>query len=167
MNQLWGHKCYILQKCVRSCLSYTACKSHLLCAVWQCHLWPVWFYHIFPCYIMNGRIPGINLLNTECGFWVSPQRLPETFLILRRINRYIIKVHRPSLKVPIMLVTLNQTWVISKGFRKILKYKLSWKSDLWEPSCCIRTYVACERIDGLTKATQLIVRFRNVAKAHN
>ena len=38
------------------CLSYPACKSHLLCAVLYCHLWPAWLYHIFSQYFINGTI---------------------------------------------------------------------------------------------------------------
>ena len=39
-----------------SCLSYLAHKLHLFCAVLYHHLWPVWLYHIFPCYLINGEI---------------------------------------------------------------------------------------------------------------
>jgi hypothetical protein len=41
--------------CLYSSLSYPACKPHL-CAMLCCHLWPVWIYHIFPHYHINGRI---------------------------------------------------------------------------------------------------------------
>jgi hypothetical protein len=32
--------------------SYPACNAHAP----YCHLWPVWFYNIFPHYLINGRI---------------------------------------------------------------------------------------------------------------
>jgi hypothetical protein len=43
-------------------------------------------------------------------------------------------------------------------FRKILKYKILWKSVQWEPSCPVQT-------DGRTKVTKLTVFFTILAKA--
>ena len=49
------------------------------------------------------------------------QLLFETFLILRRIQRYIIiNVHRFSRNVPIILVTVNETRIFMTDFGKIL-----------------------------------------------
>jgi len=31
-------------------LSYPVCKMHAL----YCHVWPVWLYHIFPYFLING-----------------------------------------------------------------------------------------------------------------
>jgi len=41
-----------------SCLRYPAFKSHLFRAVLCCQLWPLWLYHIFPHYHINGSILG-------------------------------------------------------------------------------------------------------------
>ena len=41
--------------CLYSCLSYSACKLHLFCAVLCCHLWPVWLYHIVTHYLIKTR----------------------------------------------------------------------------------------------------------------
>jgi hypothetical protein len=43
--------------------------------------------------------------NIKCVFWISPQHLSETFLILRRIERHMIKhVYWFSWTVPVILV---------------------------------------------------------------
>jgi len=64
----------------------------------------------------------------------------ETFLILRRMGLNIIKnVHGSSCEVPVILVVVNDTWIILTGFRKKLKYQISYKSFQCEPNCLMRT----------------------------
>jgi len=46
----------------------------------------------------------------------------------------------------------------STDFRRIIKYQISLKSIQWEPNCSVR-------MDGNTDMTQLMVAFRNFAKA--
>ena len=59
-----------------------------------CHLWPVWLYHIFPHYLINGTIFGEKLSNIKCVFWFSIKLSSEIRLILRRIKQdIIINVH--------------------------------------------------------------------------
>jgi len=60
-------------------ITYSACVSVALvismqcaCAV-LCHLWPVWLYHIFPRYLINGAIFGKMLLKIKCVWW-KPSR---------------------------------------------------------------------------------------------
>jgi hypothetical protein len=87
--------------CLYSCFRYPTCKSHLFCAVLYCHLWPVWFYHVFPYYLITGTIFGKKkLLHIKCVFWLSLQLLSETSLILRRIQHIIIHLQWSSCKVP-------------------------------------------------------------------
>jgi hypothetical protein len=66
-------------------------------------LWPVWLYHIFSHYLINGTIFGKKLLNMKCVFWFSVQHLSEKFLLLRRIQRDI-NVHVSTYKVLVILV---------------------------------------------------------------
>jgi len=63
----------------------------------------------FPYYLINATIFGLNVLidvlNTKCVFWFYLQLLSETFLILRRTERDMIKnLYRSSCKVTVILV---------------------------------------------------------------
>ena len=58
-----------------------------------------------PHYLINGTIFEKKLLNTKCVFLFSLQLLYETFLIIRRTERDMIKnVYRSSCKVPVIVV---------------------------------------------------------------
>ena len=86
------------------------------------------------------------------------QLLCYRFLILRRSHRYILfNVHRSRCKVPVIFFRIL-TRIFWTYFREILRHKISWKSDRWEPSCSIRT-------DRYTDMTKLIVASRNFAHA--
>jgi hypothetical protein len=112
--------------CLYSCLSYPACKSHIFCAVFYCHLWPLSLFDIVPNYLTNGTIFGKMLLNIKCEVWFSLKIMSETFLILRRIQRDMyIHFH---VKNPPFLSYFNPISIFSTDFKKILKYQISWKS---------------------------------------
>jgi hypothetical protein len=58
-------------------------------------------------------------------FWFSLQILSETFLILGRTERDMIKMYIGlHVKYPLFLSDFNETWIFSTGFRKILKYRI-------------------------------------------
>jgi hypothetical protein len=86
-----------------------------------------------------------HLLNIKCLFWFLVQLLSETFLIVRRIEWYVIKnvycLHIEYLSCQI-LMKLEFSWHIWK----ILIYQISRKSMRWEPR---------------TDITKLIVTFRS------
>jgi hypothetical protein len=108
---------YILWVYVCS-LNYPACNAH----VSYRHLWPTPLYHIFPHYLINGTIIENKLLNVKCVLWFSLQYFSETFLILRRIKRDMIKMYTGLLvKCPLFLS--NEPWIVSTASWKILTYQ--------------------------------------------
>jgi hypothetical protein len=113
------------------------------CGVLHCHLWPVWLYHIFPHYLINGTIFGKKLLNIKCVFSFSLSLLSETFLIPRRIQRDIIHVHKSSGKVPVTLI-LMKVELSRQIFEKYSNIKFKENPFSWS------RVVPCGRTDGQT-----------------
>jgi len=72
--------------CVCS-LRYPACNARAQ----YCDLWTDRLLHISPHYLTNGTVFEKKLLNTKCVFCFSLQLLSETFLILRRTERDMIR----------------------------------------------------------------------------
>ena len=61
-------------------------------------------------------------------------------------------------KCPLFLSYSKKTWTVAKGFRKFLKYQISWRYVQSEPSCSTRTD---RRSD-----VELLVAFRNALKIY-
>jgi len=78
----------------------------------------------FAHYLVNDQIlEKKKLLNTKCVFWFSLQLLSETFLILRRNGRDMIKIYISlHVKYPLFLSDLIEILIFSSEFRKILTY---------------------------------------------
>jgi len=134
------------------------------CASTICHLCPTWLCSIFPHYLINGTIfERKKLLNTKCVFWFYLQILSATFPILGRIERdtewMILNVYRSAYKPPLFLSDFNANWIFSADFRKSSNIKFHEN-----PSSGNRV-VPCERTDGRTDMTKLIVAFRNSENA--
>jgi hypothetical protein len=72
----------------------------------------------FPRYLINCAILEKELQNTKCVFWFPLQLLPETFLILSRIERDKIKKYLVVFKYPLFLSDFNETCVFSTAFEK-------------------------------------------------
>jgi hypothetical protein len=101
--------CHILPSMACPALPYFAIYGLTRSAIF-CHLWPVPLCHILPHYLLNGAIFGKCLLNIKCFFLFSLQGLSETFLVLRRIQRYItLNLHGLHAKCPLFLSRFNGT----------------------------------------------------------
>jgi len=128
---------------------YTSCNAHEP----YCHLWPVRLCCIFPLYLINSKIFEKKNIEYRMCILISLQLFSETFLILRKSKRDMIKnVYCFPCKAPLLLSDLNEIWIFSTSFWKILKYQISLNPVQWEPSCSIRT-------DGQIHVTKLIVAF--------
>ena len=125
----YNHSCCRKEKCITyyECvfvawvIEYVMRMRHIVMS-------PLRLYSIFPHYLINDTIFGKKLLNTKCVFWFSVHLLSETFLILRRIQRDIIKnVYRLSCKVPVIAAglwwNLNYLYRFSKKYSNIKFYE--------------------------------------------
>jgi hypothetical protein len=130
------------------------------CAIWPSVAYPAVHFSTLSHKLHNFRK---KLLNVKCVFRFYLQILSEAFFTLRRSKRDMIKnVYWSLCTVPVIVVRFWWNFTLSSKFRKILKYKISWKSVQWEPSSFIR-------IDGRTgkqtDMTKLIADFRNFGNA--
>ena len=76
------------------------------------YMWPAPLYNIFPLYLINSPIfEKKKLLNIKCVFLFALQFLSETFLILRGIERAMIKKMYIGLQVkyPLFSSDFNET----------------------------------------------------------
>jgi hypothetical protein len=81
-------------------------------------------------------------------FWFSLQLLSETCHFQNNSSTYYHQCTQVfNVKYRLFLPDFSDTWIFSKGFRKILKYPISWKSVQGEPNCSMRTN---RRTDGRT-----------------
>jgi len=96
----------------------------------------VFFLH----YVIYRTIWDKKLLNMKCAFWFSLQFLCDTFPVLRRLERDVIKIYFGlHVKFSLFSSEFHETWILWTDFSKILKYQISWKSVQWKPSFSMRT----------------------------
>jgi hypothetical protein len=145
--------CVCVCVCVCVCsLRYPACNAFGLYS----HLSPDRFY----CFsILSHKWFDFRktLSNAKCVILFLLQLLSEKFFILRRKERYVIKMlFDLRVKYLLFLLGFNETWSFVTDFRNILQCQILLKSVQCEPSCSMRT--------GQRWMTKLIFAFRNFAK---
>jgi len=116
------------------------------------------FFHIVsqPARFFGGEK---KLSNIKFVFWFSLQLLSETFVILRRTERDIIKMYTGvRVKYRYSCPILMKFDFSQHIFEKMMKYEMLWKCVQWKPCCSMRT-------DGQTDMTKLTVAFSNFANA--
>jgi hypothetical protein len=68
-------------------------------------MWPCPIVTYFSTFSHKRRDFRVKLLNVKRVFQFSAQILPATFIILRRIQRDIMNVHKYSCQVPVIAVS--------------------------------------------------------------
>jgi hypothetical protein len=144
-------------------LRYPACNAleqfcHVACPALQ---------H-FSTYLINGTIfeKKKKKKTTQNVFWFSLQFFFSEIIFHSKKNwvRYYQNCKMVFMwSTPSFLSDINENWIVWTVFRKILKYQISWKSIVWEPSS-MRTD---GRTDGRTNMTNVVVALRNFAGAPN
>jgi len=135
-------------------LRYPECNAHAP----YCQMWLPPLYKIFPHYLINGRVLEKKLLNIKCLFRVSLYVLSETFFILRRNGRDMIKnVYWSSCKVLFILVQFSRNLNMLDRFSTNTQIQNFIK---------IRP-VGAElfHVDRRTDMTKLLIAFRNFANS--
>ena len=133
-----------------------------VCAILYRHLWPVWFYHIFPDYLINDTIFGGKILNIKCVFWCSLNSHLNHFSFYEEFSEIWSKIY-PDLhvKCPLLLSDVNEIWLLSTDLKKntqilnLMKIRPVW-GELFH---------ADGRAEGRTNMMKLMLAFRNFAKA--
>jgi len=82
---------------------YPARNAHASC----CHMWPIRFHNAFTHYLIKKKshnFRGKKVTENKICVLIFSTNLSETFLILRRTERDMIKnVYRSSCEVPVIL----------------------------------------------------------------
>ena len=149
------------------------CVCILALVIWHANrifsaLYYIFIYNLSGCIIVmlahcliNNRIFCQNIFNKKYEFRFSLQCLSETLLILRRTQRILSSVYVGChASYSLFLSVFNETWILSTDFRKILKYKISWKYVQWELSCSMRTDRRADRHGEANSSFLAVLRTR-------
>ena len=103
-----------------------------------------------------------NVFEHTMCFWFSLRTLFETFLTVTRICQgIIIRSHSILIKRLSFLSDFSQNWNFSTNFQKTNKYKISCKSDRWDPSCFMKM---ADRRTDMKKSNTRFFNFVKVPK---
>jgi len=83
-------ECVCVYLCVCVCHETYLSSTQSACAVFYCHVLPVWLYRIFPHFLTNVAIFRRMSLNIKSLILFSLQLVHEIFLILRRIHQDVV-----------------------------------------------------------------------------
>jgi hypothetical protein len=111
-------------------ITYSECVSPALINQHAVHmrrmifyLCPHWLYHTFSRGLISGTFFWIKLLNVKYEFWFSVQILPESFLILRRIEWNVIKMYiNRHVNYPLLKSDFNETRIFPTDFSRNIKF---------------------------------------------
>jgi len=103
-------------------------------AVLYCHPWPLWLCNIYFTLSQKRHHFREKVIGDKiCGLIFSTIFV-WTFLILRRIQRDIIRMYVGiHIKYPLLLSEFNEIWIFSTDVLKILNNQISRRSVQWEP----------------------------------
>jgi hypothetical protein len=124
-------------------------------------LWPARFYKILPIYFINSKIFEKKLLNTKRSF------LNFFYNFCQNISHFNENWGRYDLSVkhPLFLSDFNETWTSSTDIRKIIKYRITWKSACGNRAVpCGQTEGRTDRQKDLTKITVVFCNFANAPR---
>jgi hypothetical protein len=113
------------------------------------------FYNIFHVISLRARFSKNSHWTQNVCFDFLYDLYLKHFSFWEEMSEILLKMYiGVHVKCRLLLADCNETWIFSRGFRKILNCQISWKSVQWEQSCSMRS----DR--GRTDMTKLMVAIR-------
>jgi len=87
-------KRWVFRILIVCCLAFVTGHAMLMRRIFYCHLWPVWFYHIFPHYLINDTIFGRKCNWTQNVFFdLLYSFCPEHFSFWGKLSETLSQMH--------------------------------------------------------------------------